>query len=110
MAGQGPLIMVKSGHFPVRADGACSGHGQQLAGMSGATPALTCRDMTLIWRPGALVMVAGLVPGQECLVLLMIHSETRAARREARELPRKPGIQLPQGYADAIFVYNPGLG
>ena len=83
MAGQGPLIMVKSGHFPVRADGACSGHGQQLAGMSGATPALTCRPMTLIWRPGALVMVAGLVPGQECLVLLMIHSETRAARRES---------------------------
>ena len=32
VAGQGPLIMVKSGHFPVRADGACSGPVQQLAG------------------------------------------------------------------------------
>ena len=83
----------KTGHFPVRADGACSGHGQQLAGMSGATPAIICRPMTLILRPGALVMVTGLVPGQEYLVLLMIHSETRACSA-ARELPRKPDIQL----------------
>ena len=41
MAGQGPLIMVKSGHFPVRADGACSGPVQQLSGLVEAVPART---------------------------------------------------------------------
>ena len=69
-------------HFPVRADGACSGPGQQLAGLAGAAPALTGRPMTLIWRPGALMMVLGHVLGQECLIPLIIHSVTRAAGRE----------------------------
>lgn len=39
--------------------------------------------MILIWRPGALVMVLGHVLGQECLIPLIIHSETRAARPES---------------------------
>ena len=38
------------------------------------------------------------------------HDSLRDSCSAARELPRKPDIQLPQGYADAIFVYNPGLG
>jgi hypothetical protein len=78
MAGQGPLIIEKIRHFPVRADGACSGPSQQLAGLVGAAPALTGQTMTPIWRPGALMMVLGHVVGQECLIPLIIHSETRA--------------------------------
>ena len=65
-------------HFPVRADGACSGPVQQLAGLVEAAPARTDRPMTMIWRPGALMMVLGHVLGQECLIPLTIHSETRA--------------------------------
>ena len=65
-------------HFPVRADGACSGPVQQLSGMVEAAPALTGRPMTLIWRSGSLMMVLGHVLGQECLIPLIIHSETRA--------------------------------
>ena len=65
-------------HFPVRADGACSGPVQQLAGLVEAAPARTDRPMTMIWRPGALMMVLGHVLGQECLIPLIIHSETRA--------------------------------
>ena len=34
--------------------------------------------MTLIWRSGALMTVLGHVLGQECLIPLIIHSETRA--------------------------------
>ena len=67
-------------HFPIRADRACSGPGQQLAGLVGAAPAVTGRPMILIWRLGALVMVPGHVVGQECLIALIIHSVTRAAR------------------------------
>ena len=48
MAGQGPLIMVKSGHFPVRADGACSDPVQQLSVLVEAAPSRTDRPMTLI--------------------------------------------------------------
>ena len=70
-------------HYLVRADGAGSGPGQQLAGLVGAAPALTGRPMILIWRPGALVMVPGHVVGQECLITLIIHSVTRAARLES---------------------------
>ena len=69
-------------HFPVQADGACSGPGQQLAGLVGAAPARTDRPMTLIWRPGAPMMVLGHVLGQECLIPLIIHSETRASGLE----------------------------
>ena len=69
-------------HFPVQADGACSGPGQQLAGLVGAAPALTGQPMALIWRPGALMMVLGHVLGQECLIPLIIHSVTRASGRE----------------------------
>jgi hypothetical protein len=63
MAGQGPLIMVKSDISLSQADGACSGPGQHLAGLIGAAPALTGRPMTLIWRPGATMMVLGHVIG-----------------------------------------------
>ena len=69
-------------HFPVQADGACYGPGQQLAGLIGTAPALTGRPMTLIWRPGALMTVLGHVLGQECLIPLIIHSETRASGLE----------------------------
>ena len=65
-------------HFPVRADGACSGPVQQLSGMVEAAPALTGRPMTLVWRYGAPVTVLGRVPGQEFPIPLVIHSETRA--------------------------------
>ena len=65
-------------HFPVRADGACSGPVQQLSGMVEAAPALTGRPMTLMWRYGAPVTVLGHVLGQEFLIPLIIHSETRA--------------------------------
>ena len=82
MAGQGPLIMVKSGHFPVRAGGACSGPVQQLSGLVEAAPARTDRPMTLIWHPGALMMLLGHVLGQECLIPLRIHSDTRAPELE----------------------------
>ena len=82
MAGQGPLIMVKSVISLAGADGACSGPGQQLVGLTGAAPALTGRPMTLIWRPGALMMVLGHVLWQECLIPLIIHSVTRAAGLE----------------------------
>ena len=47
-----------------------------------AAPALTGRPMTLIWRPGALMTVLGHVLGQECLIPLIIHSETRASGLE----------------------------
>ena len=70
-------------HYLVRADGAGSGPGQQLAGLVGAAPAHTGRPRILIWRPGALVMVPGHVGGQECLITLIIHSVTRVARLES---------------------------
>ena len=46
VAGQGPLIMVKSGHFPFRAGGACSGPVPQLSGLVEAAPSRTDRPMT----------------------------------------------------------------
>ena len=74
--------MEKSGHFTVRADGACSGTVQQLAGLVEAAPARTDRPMTLIWHPGALMLVLDHVLGQECLIPLIIHSDTRAPELE----------------------------
>ena len=71
-------------HFPVRADGACSGPVQQLSGMVEAALALTDRPMTLMWRFGAPMMVLGHVLGQEFLIPLIIHSETET---------RAPGLE-----------------
>ena len=69
-------------HFPVRADGACPGPVQQLSALVEAAPARTDRPMTLIWHPGALMMLLGHVLRQECLIPLIIHSDTRAPELE----------------------------
>ena len=74
--------MVKSRHFPVRAGGACSGPVRTLSGLVEAAPVRTGRPMTLIWHPGALMMLLGHVLGQECLIPLIIHSDTRAPELE----------------------------
>ena len=65
-------------HYLVRADGAGSGPGQQLAGLVVAAPALSGRPVILIWRLGALAIVLERVVGQECLIPLQNHSVTRA--------------------------------
>ena len=82
MAGQGPLIMVKSDISLSEPTARALALFSSWLGLVEAAPSRTDRPMTLIWHPGALMMVLDHVLGQECLIPLIIHSDTRAPELE----------------------------
>ena len=82
MAGQGPLIRVKSDISLSKPTVRALALASSCLGWYRLLKTLTGRPMTLTWRSGALMTVLGHVLGQECLIPLIIHSETRASGLE----------------------------